>query len=74
MRPEQAQSLKDGQKVRVIYKGNPGHSSNINQIGAVQGCASPITSHMGIEFCWVNVYLPSQKHASSFASHFVHLI
>lgn len=65
---DQALQLRDSDRVMIRYKGNPGHGTNIQEYGKVIGQPNP-NCRPGAEYIWVNVYVPSQGHASVFPSH-----
>jgi len=68
MKKEDALKLKAGDRVWVHYTPSPGHGPEINAPGKVQGCVTDSPDH---DYVWVNVYVPSQLHASVFASKFI---
>lgn len=68
MRKEDALKLKAGDIVWVRYKPSPGHGPEIDSHGKVQGAVTDNPEH---DYVWVNVYIPSQLHASVFSSKFI---
>ena len=68
MRKEDALKLKAGDHVWVSYTPNPGHGVAFSAPGKVQGSVTDNPAH---DYVWVCVFIPSQLHASVFASKFI---